>query len=103
VKGVFLVAPPDLDNGIIPLDLSSFSLANVGKFDAPGYLVYSEDDPYASAAFSDGFGRTLGLKRVNVGKRGHINSDSRLGDWDEGIVLLNRLLQVIHTKETVTG
>ncbi len=95
IKGVFLVAPPDLDTEIIKKDLSSFSLPTLKKLEIPGCLVYSEDDPYASAAYSEKFGRELGLELINVGMRGHINSDSNLGDWDEGAILLNVLLQLI--------
>jgi uncharacterized protein len=93
IKGVFLVAPPDLDSRIIENDLTSFSLPALYKLNVPGYLVYSEDDPYASAAYSDMYGQALGLDRINIGKRGHINSDSSLGDWDEGVTILKQLLK----------
>lgn len=103
VRGVLLVAPPDLGAGIIEKNLSSFSLSSLKELEIPGCLVYSADDPYASAAYSEKFGRALGLKLINVGMRGHINSDSHLGDWDEGAIFLDDLLETISRLEQAQG
>jgi predicted alpha/beta hydrolase family esterase len=99
VRGVFLVAPPDLGAGVIKKDLSTFYLSSLKELEIPGCLVYSVDDPYASAAYSEKFGHALGLKLINVGMRGHINSDSHLGDWDEGAIILDNLLQTVNRLE----
>ena len=99
VRGVFLVAPPDLGAGVIKKNLSGFSIPEVTELNTEGFLVYSEDDPYASAAYSEGYGQQLGLKLINVGKRGHINSDSNLENWDEGARFLKQLLQSIRLME----
>ena len=93
VRGVLLVAPPDLGAGVIKKDLSGFSVPSVTELDTKGFLVYSEDDPYASAAYSEEYGQQLGLKLINVGNRGHINCDSHLANWDEGALFLKQLLQ----------
>ncbi|HAJ80097.1 MAG TPA: hypothetical protein DCO75_10030, partial [Fibrobacteres bacterium] len=49
------------------------------------------------------YGQKLGLDLVNMGKLGHINSESGLGDWDEGATYLNRLLKSIHAKKTAAS
>jgi uncharacterized protein len=100
VKCVLLVAPPDLNSGIINKDLSSFLQSDVKKLSVPGILVYSENDPFAGTDYSEKFGTDLGIERISIGNCGHINSDSNLGDWDEGIVFLNNLLQDIKDSET---
>jgi predicted alpha/beta hydrolase family esterase len=95
VKGVFLVAPPDLKSEILQKDLTSFSMPHVTELGVPGYMIFSEDDPYASVAYSENYGKALELNFINIGKKGHINSDSNLGDWDEGAEYLKQLLKVI--------
>jgi uncharacterized protein len=101
VKGVFLVAPPDLKAGVIKKNLSGFSISEVSKLSTVGCLVYSENDPYASTQYSEKYAEQLGLKGINVGKRGHINTESNLGSWEEGVFLLKQLLRSIHAREFV--
>lgn len=95
VKGVFLVAPPDLNSGIIRQDLSMFSLTVYSELGVPGYLIYSEDDPYANTLYSEKYGRDIGVMSVNVGMCGHINSESNIGDWEEGLNYLDNLLRTV--------
>jgi predicted alpha/beta hydrolase family esterase len=102
-KGILLVAPPDLNANIIKKDLSGFYMSGIFELDVPGFLIYSVNDPYASAQYSVKYGQKLGLDLVNIGKRGHINSESDIGDWDEGATYLNRLLKSIHAKETAAN
>jgi predicted alpha/beta hydrolase family esterase len=55
--------------------------------------VCSSNDPYADAQRMRGTGRRLGQPRSSsAGPRGHLNADqSGLGDWPEGIALLQAL------------
>jgi len=101
IKGVFLVAPPDLETRMINKDVSSFFVDFQDKLDVPGYLVFSENDPYASVEYSQKFGNALGIEKINVGRLGHINSDSQIGDWDNGAVLLNKLQESVYTCESI--
>lgn len=91
IKGVFFVAPPDLDADILKKNLSGFKAAPV-VFECPSWLVYSENDPYASVQFSESMGYSHGMKCINIGMKGHINSDSNIGNWDEGFKIFNQLL-----------
>ena len=99
VKGIFLVAPPDLRSPVLKMDLADFDKSSAPNPDMRGYLVYSENDHYASAAYSDTLAREYGLQCFNAGRLGHINSDSHLGDWDEGYTLFQEFLRSLHTME----
>lgn len=98
IKGILLVAPPDPDCKVIKKDLSSFEIKMHFKIEIPAVLVYSENDPYASVTYSEEYGRVFGLSSINVGKCGHINSDSHLGDWDEGAMILCRLVEQVNSR-----
>jgi predicted alpha/beta hydrolase family esterase len=96
VKGVLLVAPPDLQSGYIKQELSSFATTFIRDLNVPGYLIYSENDPYASTTYSIHLGTNLGLQPISVGYRGHINSDSQLDNWREGLHYLDSLMKVVN-------
>jgi len=53
--------------------------------------VVSDDDPFCSAQRAHGMAADWGSEHVDVGVRGHINGDSGLGDWPEGLALLQSL------------
>jgi uncharacterized protein len=103
IEAVLFVAPPDLNSGVIKKDLSSFAVRHYHPLGVPGYLVYSENDPYADTDYSVRFGKQLGLLYISVGNRGHINSESHLGNWDEGFLFLDRLLDSIRTEKPACG
>lgn len=92
ISGIFLVAPPDLHKGVIMPDVSSFFTKSVISTDVPGYLVYSENDPFASSQYSRDLGEKLGLQSISVGYKGHINSESNIGDWFEGKEIFDGLI-----------
>ncbi len=96
IKGILLVAPPDPGCTVIKRDLSSFEIKVPFKITVPGVLVCSENDPYASIVYSEEYGRKFGLSLINIGKCGHINSDSHLGDWDEGAMILCKLVEQVN-------
>ena len=45
----------------------------------------SSDDPYGSVPFSERCARAWGSRWIGIGARGHINAQSGLGDWPEGL------------------
>lgn len=95
VNGLFLVAPPELHNRIIKQDVSSFITDSINRTDIPGYLIYSENDPYAEPHWSKNLGVQLGIKNISVGMKGHINSESNLGCWQQGKLILNKLVAFV--------
>jgi predicted alpha/beta hydrolase family esterase len=94
IKGIFFVAPPDLDADVLKKNLSGFKAVPV-IFECPSWLVYSENDPFASVQYSETMGSSYGMKCINIGMKGHINSDSNIGNWDEGYRLFNQMLKEV--------
>jgi uncharacterized protein len=99
IAGVFLVAPPDLTSPAFSVDLSEFSVGRAAPWNVSGWVVYSEDDPYASVAYSDKFASTYGFLSSNAGRQGHINAESGLGEWKEGHELFKRYLETLRLPE----
>jgi len=87
VAGAFLVAPPDPAAATFPDAARGFTEPS-GRSPVPTRLVISDDDPYCSAARALQFARTLGAEPVRVGRRGHVNVASGVGDWADGRALL---------------
>ncbi|MCW5257183.1 serine hydrolase family protein [Verminephrobacter aporrectodeae subsp. tuberculatae] len=92
VQGALLVAPGDVERpdllgaqlpGWAPIALRALPFASV--------LVGSRNDPYCSFERARSLARAWGADFVDCGERGHINTESGLGDWDEGHGWLQRL------------
>ncbi len=92
VIGALLVAPPNLERTPLDSRLSAFSRLVRDRLRFPSILVASEDDPYAAFGQSRKMARLWGSRFVNAGWLGHINADSRIGDWPFGRYLLQQLL-----------
>jgi predicted alpha/beta hydrolase family esterase len=92
---IYLVAVPDPSMVFFSGQLQTFRNLPDKNLKVPGYLVYSENDPYSSIEFSVRYSRIWGLKAINAGRKGHLNSDSRLGVWEEGYEIFRRLLKEI--------
>ena len=92
VIGALLVAPPEVD--FFPLDerLSEFSPTPAEALPFRSILVASRDDPYMGIHTARQLARTWGSTFADAGEAGHINAESRLGDWAFGQGLLEQLL-----------
>ncbi len=84
VRGALLVAPPDPDGAAYPVEATGFAPVPTLPLPFPSTLVASEDDPYASWAFSHRCADAWGSRLICVGRRGHINAATGLADWPEG-------------------
>jgi predicted alpha/beta hydrolase family esterase len=91
IKGALLVAPSDVEAPSYPPGTSGFTPMPLPRFPFPSIVVASSDDEYVSPARAVWFAENWGSAFVDIGKRGHINSDSGLGDWIEGYQLLQKL------------
>ncbi|MDQ7990613.1 MAG: alpha/beta hydrolase [Candidatus Dactylopiibacterium sp.] len=86
VEGVLLVAPADPDK---------FGVAHLlprESFPAPAILAASANDPWMGLEKAHGLARSLGLSFLNLGRVGHVNTESGHGPWPQGLALL-RMLQ----------
>lgn len=84
----FIVAPPDPAGEGFPAAAASFANVPMEPLPFPALVVASRTDPYAPLARARAFAQAWGAGFVDVGDRGHINSESALGPWPEGRNLL---------------
>jgi predicted alpha/beta hydrolase family esterase len=92
VRGALLVAPPDPDGPAFPTAAVGFSPLPLNKLPFPSLVVASKNDPYASIEFAESAATAWGSHFVNIGDAGHINTESGLGEWNDGFSYFKRLL-----------
>jgi predicted alpha/beta hydrolase family esterase len=92
VRGALLVAPPDVDRPDVVPELLPFAPTATGRLPFRSVLAASRDDDYASFARLAWMAQGWGSELVDFGRQGHLNAESRLGDWIEGQALLRGLL-----------
>ncbi|EIZ80433.1 hypothetical protein WSK_0991 [Novosphingobium sp. Rr 2-17] len=91
VIGALLVAPPEVD--FFPRDnrLEGFAPTPADALPFPSILVASRNDPWIGYDTAKMLARQWGSEFVDAGNAGHLNADSKLGSWEDGKRLLNRL------------
>ena len=91
VVGALLVAPGDPEREELRAVLKSWAPIVRKPLPFQSILLGSENDPYCDFARAQGFAQSWGSQFVNTGARGHINAESGLGDWPEGLQYLEKL------------
>ncbi|MFT3663848.1 RBBP9/YdeN family alpha/beta hydrolase [Piscinibacter sp.] len=91
VAAALLVAPPDTERDDMPPNLFNWRPIVRRALPFPSLAVVSSDDPYCAPARAQRMAADWGSERVDIGARGHINGESGLGDWPEGLALLGRV------------
>lgn len=91
VQGAFLVAPGDPGSDELLGVLPSWAPIVRDRLPFPGTLVGSRNDPYCSFGEALSLANGWGVRFIDLGERGHINAESGLGDWPEGLALLHEL------------
>jgi len=85
VLGAFLVSPADVDSKrCTPEETRCFSPIPITALPFPAHVVASTDDPYVDVARAEFFAASWGAGFTDIGRCGHINSNSGLGAWPEG-------------------
>lgn len=92
VKAALLVGVPDPASAVFPGYGMAFAKIPQGRLRFPSLVVTSTDDPYGSAEYAEVRAKQWGGRLAVIGPFGHINADSGLGDWPEGLVLLEGLV-----------
>jgi uncharacterized protein len=96
VQGALLVAPPDLDRDDQPPQLAPWRPSKRQRLPFAAHVVFSEDDPFSSAECARTLARDWGAAASSLGAAGHINGESGLGDWPQGLVWLQALGAVLN-------
>ena len=91
VRGALLVAPPDTERADMPPQLHAWHPIPRRPLPFPAIVVASSDDPYCAPDRSRGLAADWGATLVVAGARGHLNGESGLGDWPQGMALLRSL------------
>lgn len=84
IAGAFLVAPADIDADSYPVAKNGFAPVPMEKLPFPSFVVASADDPFVTLHRAQAFAEAWGSGFADVGKHGHLNGDSGLGEWEQG-------------------
>ena len=87
VAGLFLVAPADPDKFSIAKDLPQGLLNTTTK------IIASSNDPWMSDSKAAYWALQWGADFLRLNNVGHINSESNLGGWPEGVRELHQLVR----------
>lgn len=91
IKGALLVGPSDSEADSYPLGPVGFTPMPLNRINFPTITVASSNDDYVTVERAIHFAGCWGSELVLVGNKGHINSSSNLGMWEEGLELLKKL------------
>ena len=91
VQGALLVAPCDPERDELRGVLPSWAPIVRDRLPFPSLLLGSHDDPYCSLAKAQSLADAWGSRFIDCGPCGHINAESGLGDWPDGLALLREL------------
>lgn len=97
IIGAFLVAPADVNSPEHTPDfLRHFSPIPTSEIPFPSLVIGTENDTYISLERAKELALCWESDFVNIGQKGHINSESDLGYWEEGQSLLQQLITKIN-------
>ena len=94
IRGALLVAPPDTARADMPPQLATWRAIVREPLPFPALVLHSSDDPFCEAGRAQAMAADWGLLAVSLGAAGHVNADTGLGDWPEGLAWLRRVLEV---------
>ena len=97
IIGALLVAPADVNSPKHTPDfLRHFSPIPTQTIPFPSVVIGTENDTYISLERAEELASYWGSDFINIGQKGHINSDSNLEYWEEGQEFLQQLLSKIN-------
>jgi len=92
VIAALLVAPPDNEREDMPPQLHNWRPIRRTKLPFPSLAVISSNDPFCAPERATQMAADWGASVVIAGPHGHLNTESKLGDWPVGQALLAQLL-----------
>lgn len=97
VAGALLVAPADVERRTVSPILRRFAPIPSPRLPFPSLVIASDNDRCCSAWRAAELASQWGAEFHLLYGAGHINADSALGDWPEGLVLLNEWLRGVES------
>lgn len=91
VAGALLVAPADVERPNAPDVLRDFAPIPRTPLPFPSFVVASSDDPYCEPGRARELAHDWGSEFLLIENAGHLNTESRLGDWPQGLRILATL------------
>lgn len=91
VKAAFLVAPGDPQRVELQAPLKSWRPMVMQPLPFAAELLGSRNDPFCRIDRAQQFAAAWGANFVDCGEVGHLNADSGLGDWPDGLARLKAL------------
>ncbi|GLR13028.1 alpha/beta hydrolase [Chitinimonas prasina] len=88
IVGALLVAPADVERDNAPTEIQGFAPIPRQRLPFPSIVVASDNDPYCQFARSQQLAQHWGSGFYLLTGAGHINAQSSLADWPEGLALL---------------
>jgi predicted alpha/beta hydrolase family esterase len=84
VKGALLVAPPNVEREDFPEQVAGFAPMPRPRLPFKAIVAASSDDPWCPLEKARAWAASWGARFHDIGARGHINSESGLGQWEQG-------------------
>ncbi len=91
VAGALLVAPADVERPDAPDCLRGFAPVPRHSLPFQSVVVASDNDPYCRLERARAFAESWGSRVVVIPGAGHLNADSGLEDWPQGLKLFGAL------------
>lgn len=88
IRGAILVAVPDPCGTAFPVAAASFASVPELALSFPALIIASNDDPYATIAYTRQRAKQWRTGLVELGAYGHLNAASGIGGWQQGRDLL---------------
>lgn len=94
IIGAVLVAPADVDSSKhTPECIWNFAPIPTLQLTFPSIVVASENDPYMTLKRAKELAGNWGSQCINIGPKGHINTESNVGEWEEGKKILEEFIR----------
>jgi Predicted esterase of the alpha/beta hydrolase fold len=98
VKGALLVAPADVERSSRDY-IKTFAPVPLQPLSIPSVVVASMNDPHCAIDRAAKWAAYWRSRFVSVGNLGHINSDSNIHGWPEGMAILQELENTIGVRQ----
>ncbi len=98
VKGIFMVALPDIERKDFPKECSGFVPMPKRELSVPGVMISSETDDWCSIEVAEKWSKSLAIPLINIGDKQHICGANEFESWEDGKRLLVNFLYSIETK-----